>query len=157
MPSVAKRIPGVPGFPGKFHTLVNTTLIMPPTTSRLQTDGSYSYKTNISRTAAILTINNLEYKFIKTYSDHKNSMESEWASLIDGLEYSQRKGIKTLAVENDCLPVIISIVTKTPPKNNILFLEYYRYFYELTRYNYKWLGIRWIPREYNYADDLFRI
>jgi ribonuclease HI len=141
--------------PGKFHTLLNKTLIMPTATSRIQTDGSYNYKTKVSRTATILTINNLDYNNIKVYYDHTNSMESEWASLIDGLEYSQKNNIKSLAIENDCLPVIRSIITENPPKN-IRFLEYYKYFNSL-RNNYKWLGIRWIPRELNRADDLFRI
>ena len=123
--------------------------------ARIQTDGSYSYKTRISRTAAILILDNTsQYMFMKTYCNHMNSMESEWASLVDGLEYSTKKGLKYLIVENDCLPVITSIVMKKPPKN-ALFLEYYNYFNSLTS-AYKWLGIRWIPREMNRADQLFR-
>ena len=83
-----------------------------------------------------------------------NSMESEWASLVDGLEYSQNKGIKCLTIENDCLPVVRSIILKAPPKNP-RFLDYYKSFYSLTT-AYTWLGIRWIPREMNRADSLFR-
>jgi len=139
--------------PSQIFTLIKKPIVRAKP-ALIQTDGSYSYKTSISRTAAILTVNNNEYKYIKTYFDHMNSMESEWASLVDGLEYSQKKGIKTLTIENDCLPIISSIVLSKPPKNP-LFLDYYMYFNSLTT-RYICLGIRWIPREMNRADELFR-
>jgi len=137
--------------------MINKTLVMPPTTCFLQTDGSFHYKTQISRTAAILTTDKrVEYKFIKTYFDHINSTESEWVSLIDGVEYSQKKDIDSLAVENDCLPIVSTIILERPPKN-LLYLDYYRHFNSLVNYRYKWFGIRWIPRELNRADGLFRV
>ena len=140
--------------PSQIFTLVNKSIVRSKP-ALIQTDGSYSYKTSISRTASILTVNNDEYKYIKTYFDHMNSMESEWASLVDGLEYSQNKGIKSLVLENDCLPIISSIVLSKPPKNP-LFLDYYIYFNSLT-IRYTWLGIRWIPREMNRADELLMV
>ena len=142
--------------PSNLFVLLNKSLLY-PAVARIQTDGSYSYKTGISRTAAILTVDSRETRYIKTYfpKEHMNSMESEWASLVDGLEYSEKKDIKCLIMENDCLPIISTIVLKKAPTNP-LFLDYYKYFNSLT-VNYKWLGIRWIPREMNRADELFRI
>ena len=140
--------------PSNLFVLVNKSLLY-PAVARIQTDGSYSYKTGISRTAAILTVGSSETRYIKTYVDHMNSMESEWASLVDGLEYSNKKSLKCLIMENDCLPIISSIVLNKAPTNPI-FLDYYKYFNSLTT-GYKWLGIRWIPREINQADDLFRV
>ena len=130
--------------PNEFFTLVkkNTSIISP--IAQIRTNGSYSYKTKISRTVAILSMGSRQSRFTKTYFDHMNSMESEWASLVDALEYSQKKGIKSLALENSCLPIISSIVLSKPPKNS-LFFDYYNYFNSLTNY-YNWLGIRWIPR-----------
>lgn len=145
-----------------FYALVNKSIVMPRTTYILQTDGSYEYKTQISRTAAILT-NHIGIKstFVNTYLDHTNSYETEWQSLIDGVEYSQMKvldfNIKALAIENDCLPIVTSIIQQNPPKKQ-LYLEYYKYFNNLYSVShYMWFGIRWIPRELNKADDLFRI
>ena len=142
--------------PSKFFTLVNNSIVR-SAPARIQTDGSYSYKTGISRTAAILTVDSKEFRYMKLYfpNEHMNSTESEWASLLDGLHYSENKGITCLALENDCMPVISSIVFKKPPTNP-LFLEYYKYFNSRTT-GYTWLGIRWIPREMNRADDIFRV
>lgn len=102
---------------GEFSVLVNKTLVRPPNCAHIQCDGSYNPKTNISRTALILTnTEGVKYTYIKTYFNHENSMESEWASITDSLEYAIQKKHKSLALENDCDPVIKTIINKTPPK-----------------------------------------
>ena len=83
-------------------------------------------------------------------------MESEWASITDSLEYVLKKKEKSAQLENDCQPVINSIINKVSPKNP-LFLQYYKHFDYVINGYFDWFAIRWIPRGLNKADDLFRV
>ena len=48
-------------------TLLKNTPRSLPAIARIQTDGSYSYMTGVSRTAGILTIGSTEYKYTVKY------------------------------------------------------------------------------------------
>jgi ribonuclease HI len=125
----------------------------PPTVGHIQTDGSFS---SISRTAVILrTKNHEDYTLCKTYFNHKHSMESEWCSILDGIQYAIKKDEGSIELENDCMPVVKSIIQKKIPNNSLLAFYYTAVFNEIRDLEY--IGIRWIPRELNKADELFRI
>jgi ribonuclease HI len=119
----------------------------------VQTDGSF--KGNISRTAVLLnTSHNENYKLLNSYLDHKNSTESEWCSVLDGIQYSISKDEGSIELENDNLGVINSIINNKMPNKSYL-ADYY-YLIENEIRNLDYFGIRWIPRELNRADDIFR-
>jgi len=143
--------------PGPFVQLVSKSLlstVIPPV--NIQTDGSYSITNNrISRTAVILTKpNGINHSIWNTYFDHANSYESEWRSVLDGLEYSLSKKEKAVKLENDNLSVMNSLIRKEPPAG--LYKDYYEYIYDLLQ-KFDNAAFRWIPREKNKADKLFRI
>jgi hypothetical protein len=140
--------------PTRFVTL-SRSLIKPDKIAHLQTDGSFS-SSNISRTAVILsTRENVNYKLMNTYFDHKNSSESEWCSILNGIKYSIHKDEGCAELENDCLPVIQHLINKRVPRKGYL-QEYYNLILNEAK-NMDYLAIRWIPREMNRADDLFHI
>ena len=136
---------------------LNQRLIRPPKTALVQTDGSFSKKyVEISRTAVILTTyDNVDYSIVNTYTDHWNATESEWCSVLNGIRYAQKKDQGSVELENDCLMVIKHLIHKRPPMKGYL-AAYYNSILKETK-NMEYLGIRWIPRELNRADDLFHI
>lgn len=139
----------------KFTVITNKSLFRPEYVALVQTDGSYKYEYKISRTA-VLYLNSEKPQFlIKTYLDHTGSHESEWASIIDGIEYAIKKENGSIELENDNLSVIRCLITKTPPLNSIL-KEYYYHTLELSKYM-DLLSVRWIPRKFNKADRLFKL
>lgn len=81
-------------------------------------------------------------------------MESEWCSIVDGIQYAIRKDEVSFELENDCLPVVRSIINKKVPRSSLL-ADYYTAAFKEIR-NLEYFGIRWIPRELNKADELFR-
>jgi hypothetical protein len=140
--------------PTKF-TALSLSKIRPNSIGYVQTDGSFS-RGNVSRTAVILnTCDNVNYSLINTYFDHNNSNESEWCSVLNGIVYAQKKNQGSVELENDCLPVIKHLITRRPPTKSYL-MEYYTAIFREVRHM-EYLSIRWIPRELNKADDLFRI
>ena len=83
------------------------------------------------------------------------STEAEWASVAIGLSLALERGSDAIAVENDNLGVIRSLIFP----NTKLRHEYARYYRDrilLSALETSWTGARWIPREQNRADDLFR-
>jgi ribonuclease HI len=124
--------------------------------SRVQTDGSFKLSQNkLSRTAVILLKPDGEkHTLCSTYFTHANSHESEWCSVLDGIEFSKKKGSQSINLENDNLGVITSLISQKKPSG--LYSDYYYQITDLAK-EFEWLGIRWIPRELNRADDLFRL
>jgi hypothetical protein len=126
----------------------------PPKIARVQTDGFY--KDEISRTAVLLkTRDNIDYTLINTYFDHLNSTEAEWVSVLNGIQYALKKDQGSVELENDCLPVIKHLIHRRPPAKSYL-ATYYTAILKEARYM-DYLGVRWVPREFNKADDLFHI
>ena len=127
--------------------------LRPPKVAHVQTDGSFK---DISRTAVLLRTTSLEdYALRTTYLDHKNSGHSEWCSVLDGILFSKQKDQGSIELENDCLGVIQALTRKRKPKDALSAYLYNTIFKELRELDH--CGIRWIPRELNKADDLFRV
>lgn len=143
--------------PGAFVPLTKPNLLLELTPkSHVQTDGSFKPSQNkLSRTAVILLKPDSEkYTLCTTYFTHANSHESEWCSVLDGIEFSLKKEAVAINLENDNLGVIDSLIKQKKPSG--LYSDYYYQIKDLVK-NFEWLGIRWIPRELNRADDLFRL
>ena len=132
-------------------------LVKPPKVALVQTDGSFSKQyADMSRTAVILkTYDNVNYSLINTYTDHWNATESEWCSVLNGIRYALKKDQGSVELENDCLGVVKHLIHRRPPAKSYL-ADYYRSIFKETK-NMEYLGIRWIPRELNKADDLFHL
>jgi hypothetical protein len=130
----------------------------PPLLATVQVEGSYTPKTGDARIAAILTptkSHNL-FRHIQSISA-ESSTEAEWASISMGLEMSITHSEGAVGIENDCLGVINTLIS---PHDIFLRHEYARYWrYRILRQTkgFEWVGIRWIPREQNRADDLFKV
>ena len=143
--------------PGVFVALTKSNLIAPILDStKIQTDGSFKVQNyRISRTAVVLTKPCGEiYSLCTTYLDHKNSYESEWRSVLDGMEFGIKKKVKSVKLENDNLGVMNSLIYRKPPSG--IYSDYYYYIFDLVK-KFDYFAIRWIPRGLNKADKLFRI
>jgi hypothetical protein len=141
-----------------FTRVAGRTTHPPPLLATVQTDGSYTHSTRDARVAAILTPTKSHSTFRHVQSVAADgSTEAEWASISLGLELSIAHGEGAVGLENDCLGVINTLLS---PHDMYLRHEYARYWrYRILRQakGFEWIGIRWIPREQNRADDLFRI
>ena len=141
--------------PTRFSVLKGLPLApstLPPKVAHVQTDGSF---TTLSRTAVLLrTISREDYTLRSTYLDHVNSTQSEWCSILDGILLSKRKDQGSIQLENDCFGVIQALLRNRPPKEEFAAHYYITIFKELRELDH--FGIRWIPREMNKADELFR-
>jgi ribonuclease HI len=135
-----------------FHRLAG--VIRPALVAHVQTDGSYHHAQRLSRTAVILRADD-EWRLMKTYleGEHANSTESEWASVLDGIQFSIAKDQGALELENDNQGVIEALVRRRAKKE---VERYYLHTILEESADLEWLGIRWIPRELNRADTLFR-
>lgn len=122
--------------------------------SHIQTDGSLN--SNISRTAVILIEpDGNKYTLSNTYFNHSNSAESDWRSIIDGLEFGLKKGTKNIQLENDNNKIINHLIQRRKPQA-FLFDDYFDYiFYVANKLDS--LEVRWIPKHLNESAKLFRI
>ena len=135
----------------KLVPICKNSVVEPLALAAIQTDGSFR---KISRTAVLLdTIQGEQFTLVNTYFTHANSYESEWCSVLNGLEFALKKKQTAVTLENDNQGVIQSLITQTPPKT---FWNYYDDIYDLMD-EFDWVSMRWIPRERNKADRLFRI
>jgi hypothetical protein len=151
-PAVAKFLQN----PTRFSVLKGLPLApstLPPKVAHVQTDGSF---TTFSRTAVLLrTIDRQDYTLRSTYLDHVDSTQSEWCSILDGILFSKRKDQGSIQLENDCFGVIQALLRNRPPRDDLAAHYYTSIFKELRELDH--FGIRWIPREMNKADELFRV
>ena len=129
----------------------------PPFYAIVQSDGSYYAHTKKTRVAAILhpsILNHLQ-KRVFTVENASSSTEAEWHSILRGLELALEEGETCVALENDNLGVIHGLITPLMQFRH----EYARYYKEqilTTAKHAEWVGARWIPREFNRADALFK-
>ena len=138
-----------------FVPICTNSIVKPIEFADIQTDGSFS-RGRISRTALILnTISGEQYNLVNTYFDHADATESEWCSVLNGLVYALKKDQKALFLENDNLGVITSLIRQEPPAKKY-YSKYYDHIYDQLD-AFHWVEARWIPREINRADKLFRI
>ena len=130
---------------------------MPPILAQLQVDGSYKQGYGHGRIAIKMTnaAHNSIYQFTKNLYSVESSTETEWAAVYHGIEFALEKNEPAMTLENDCLSVIYHLY----PWNTLPRKEYARYYrhkiYELAD-QADWVSVRWIPRAYNKADELFR-
>jgi len=110
-------------------------------------------KTKRARAAFILKTPTHEYAKMLELKNVTDSTETEWASIAYGIAYSFVQGQDVLAVENDNLGVVSAILTHKKVKQD--YARHYQHeIYKMAQQSI-WLGMRWIPREYNKADMLF--
>ena len=129
-------------------------LFPPPIVSYLQTDGSFHMKTKLARAAFILKTPTYKYAKMLELQNVIDSTETEWASITYGIAYSFLHGQFVLAVENDNLGVVSSIITNANVKQD--YARHYQHeIYKMAQQSI-WLGLRWIPRKENKADMLFK-
>lgn len=124
-----------------------------PILSYLQTDGSFYHRSKKSRVAFILATPRGKYEKVLDIQNASTSTETEWASIAYGLEYSLEKGERMLAIENDNLGVVSSLITRKKLRQD--YAKHYRNEILTMAKQTEWTGIRWIPREQNHADKLF--
>jgi ribonuclease HI len=143
--SLFTRIGGVLTFP-------------PPLLTHVQTDGSYvSHGLTSARVAAIIVSANQKYSMQEIAKIRAaNSTEAEWASVAFGLRLAVSNGQESIGIENDNLSVIHGLIF---PKNRLRHEYAAHYRSEILRLAERtaWTGVRWIPREKNRADNLFRL
>jgi hypothetical protein len=126
----------------------------PPLFATVQTDGSFG-----SLGARVATVihpaDELHtWRYIETISA-MSSAETEWASIECGIRRAIDAGESAMGVENDNLGVIHGLVFPLTPLKHA-YARYWRSrIADLTK-DVDWVGVRWIPRELNRADDLFR-
>ena len=135
-----------------FFQIGGKSLLKPPMLARVQTDGSYRYAQRLSRTAVVI---GKEHKLVKVYPDgeHANSTESEWASILNGLLFSHSTSHGAVELENDNQGVIRSLYFSEAKEID----SYYLHAILEQARTLEWVGVRWIPRELNKADRLFRL
>jgi len=128
----------------------------PPTVACVQTDGSYRQRIPKARIAAILlTADRGHLRRCMTPIDAHSSTETEWASVAMGLQLALEYNQATIGLENDNLSVIRGLIMSERPLRHEYASHYRNEIQELAKYT-EWTGVRWIPREANHADGLFR-
>lgn len=138
--------------PTKFSVL--TRYPRPPQVALVQTDGSFS-RGGLSRTAVHLcTTKGENYTLCTSYYNHVNHIESEWNSVLDGIQFSKKKGQSAIELENDNQSIMNMLVRRANKKS--LYLDYYYAIHKEVR-DLEYMGLRWIPREFNKADKIFRL
>lgn len=142
--------------PGSYFTLTKPNILnIAKTPAYIQTNGSFNLNNKIARTAVVLIKSDgSKSSLFNTYLDLDCPSESEWRSIVDGIEYSIKKNIKSINLENNNLDVIYSLINRNKPSDQ--YIDYYNYIYYLVK-KLDHLSIRWIPRGMNKADTLFRI
>jgi hypothetical protein len=134
-----------------------STVFQPPLIAQLQTDGSFSQaRQPRGRAAAYLetAAQNMIYKQLWEVQDAINSTETEWASVAFGLKFALENDESCVGIENDNFGVIAALIHKSKLRH-----EYARYYrntiVDLSKYS-EWIGLRWIPRQFNKADKILR-
>ena len=137
-----------------FARIGGRMIFPPPVTTRVQTDGSF--QAGVARVATTITTRDqTTYRFLAT-ATVDNSTEAEWASVYFGLQQALQKQQDAIELENDNLGVINGLIhNNTPLRQN--YARHFRSRILDLAAETAWTGVRWIPREINAADQLFRI
>lgn len=130
-------------------------LFKPPMLAHIQVDGSFGPR----RAAAVAVkyvsaARDRSASFTKPVYAVENSTEAEWIAIYAGITFALENNEKAMIVENDCLGVIHHLMQR----DQFLRRDYARHWrYEIYKLaaNTEWTGVRWIPRRYNQADELF--
>jgi hypothetical protein len=127
----------------------------PPLTAIAQVDGSLSNR--IARAAVIFTraSGTESFKNIYHLGGVQSSTETEWAAVYSGLMKGLELHEGSVLIENDCLGVINNLMQRDAALKHE-YARYYRSKILTGAAQFEWVGVRWIPRELNKADELFR-
>ena len=123
--------------------------------AKVQTDGSFRKSLPRARIAVLMT-DKIGMQFSEmTPIFAIDSTETEWASVAAGLRFAIDHGEETIALENDNLGVFHGLID---PRNSLRneYARYYRNEIQKLANKTAWTGVRWIQREINEADRLFR-
>lgn len=127
-----------------------------PLLSLVYVDGSY--RQNPPRAAVAYYMKSVSGSIYSSSIPIKaqSSTEAEWASIYFGLKTALENDYKDIHIKNDCLSVIQAFL----PHSNEPRLDYARYFKKeikgLATNGGDWVGISWIPRELNLADQILQ-
>ena len=136
-----------------FARIGGRMIFPPPIMSRVQTDGSF--QAGVARVAATITTRDqTTYRLLATVTVD-NSTESEWASVYFGLQQALQKQQDAIELENDNLGVINGLIHNNTPLRQHYARHFRSRILDLAAET-AWTGVRWIPREINAADQLFR-
>jgi len=129
----------------------------PPYYAIVQTGGLYHEYTKKTRVAAILKpsiLNHLQ-KRVFVVENASSLTEAKWHSVLRGLELALEEGETCVALEHDNLSIIHGLITPLM-KFRHEYAHYYKKQILSTAKHAEWVGARWIPREFNRADALFK-
>ena len=129
--------------------------IGPSTLHRVQTDGSYGGRKGDRIAAILYTPDQHPGPKIMMPIKAGSSTETEWASVALGLALAIQHKRAHVAIENDNLGVMRSLIFYRDFRSRHNYAHHY--FHEIMRLaaETEWTGVRWIPRALNRADDLF--
>jgi ribonuclease HI len=131
-------------------------VLKPIAPSLVQTVGSFHYNSRSGRVAVALYHNYQLYTKVMDVQKPQNSYEVEWCAVYSGLLFALRYNVVSINIENDNLGLVKNLLTgKINPKDKPYVNDYKKAILDLAKQT-QWTGIRWIPREQNRADDLFR-
>jgi len=123
--------------------------------AKVQTDGSFRKILPRARVAVLMTDKVGMQIGVMTPIFAVDSTETEWASVAAGLRFAINHGEETIAIENDNMGVIHGIIDPHKSLHNE-YARHYRNEIQKLANKTAWTGVRWIPREINAADKLFR-
>ena len=140
-----------------FTRIGGRSLVAPRKSALLQTDGSFFPTTKFSRVAMILRAerDGELFKNMQPIDKARDSTETEWASVHYGLIFALEKNEWNIQIENDNLSVIRGLMLPFCGLKHE-YAKFYRNQILMTSVESYWTAIRWIPRELNKADALFR-
>ena len=84
-----------------------------------------------------------------------SATEAEWAAVYSGVCKSKELQENAVLIENDCIGVVGHIMNRDVRLKHE-YAHYYRSKILQSAAELEWVGIRWIPRATNRADDIFR-
>lgn len=137
--------------------LAGRRLYPPPILTIVQTDGSFRQSNGSAAVAARITrVHELVDEAVSPLHNIASSTEAEWASVYYGILLAQTNREHSIGLENDCLGVVNSLLYGIH-RNPRPYATFYKCKIMDTASTFDWCGIRWIPREQNKADRLFRM
>jgi len=151
---------------GKAGTILRPILQMPPIYvggyaryppaiyATAQVDGSF--RVGIGAAAVLFT----RADGLTKYKNHyqlgvvESTTEAEWAAIYAGITKSKELQENAVLIENDCIGVIGHILNRDVQLKHD-YARYYRSKIIQSAGELEWVGVRWIPRTANRADDIF--
>lgn len=138
-----------------YYHIGGTTMTPPPVPAITQIDASFWHKQR--RTSLGIIMNLPDATTIhksKTLFTPRCSTEAEWEAVRFGLEETLEQGAKDICLENDNLSVVATLMDRAERRTAYSRENYVKIKTLCTHAHY--VGIRWIPRELNLADEVAR-